>query len=184
LKLQDSQKIALLGLQLQIDRAKGDTAQVNATLSQLVAMGGASDSDKAMLKILSATVAYDSKQYEQAFNDIEQNRTLFTDPTQQVDALFILAESKQKLDGDKTDPDVQKDLAINFMRVVTFGSQLPDNPHVAESLYNAAMIEEKLNEPQAALALYKRLGDRTFAASPFAALAKTASDRVGKTGAK
>jgi hypothetical protein len=181
-KLQDSQKSALLGLQLTIDRVKGDTTAVNATLQQMVTLGSASDADKALLKIMSATVAYDAKQYDQAVNDIEQNRALFTEPDQQVDALFVVAQAKQKLNGDKADPDVQKDLALNYLRVVTFGSQLPDRPHVAESLYMAGQIEdEKLKDPQAALSLYKQLvNDRAYASSPFAEKAKTAMDAISK----
>jgi tetratricopeptide (TPR) repeat protein len=181
-KLQDSQKSALLGLQLKIDRMKGDSAAVNSTLQQMVALGSASDSDKALLKIMSATVAYDSKQYDQAVNDIEQNRALFTEPDQQVDALFVVAQAKQKLNGDKPDPDVQKDVALNYLRVVTFGSQLPDRPHVAESLYMAGQIEdEKLKDPQAALSLYKQLvNDRAYAGSPFVDKAKAAMEVASK----
>jgi hypothetical protein len=178
-KLDSSQKSALLGLQLQINQAKGDNAQVNATLQQLVAMGGGTDADKARLKVLSAEVAYHAKQYDQAINDIDQNRALFTEPDQQVDALFILAQAKDAANGDKTDPDVLKDLAIGYMRVVTFGSQLPDRPHVAESLYGAAQIEEKLKEPQAAGALYKQLTtDRAYANSPVVPLAKAAMEKL------
>jgi hypothetical protein len=72
-----------------------------------------------------------------------------------------------------------KDLAIAYIRVVTFGSQLPDRPHVAEALYGAGQIEEKLKEPQAALALYKQLTtDRAYANSPVVALAKAATDKL------
>ena len=182
--LKDSEKSTLLGLQLQIDRTKGDTAAVNATLQQLVAMGGATSADKAMLKVLAATVAYDAGKYDEAMADIDQNRSLFTDPAQQVDALFILAQSKQKLNGEKTDPDALKDVALAYMRVVTFGGQLPDRPHVAESLYNAGQIEEKLKEPQSALQLYKQIvTDKVYANSAVLPLARTAMDNLSKAGA-
>jgi hypothetical protein len=178
-KLDNSQKSALLGLQLQINQAKGDSTQVNATLQQLVAMGGGTDADKARLKLLSAEIAFHARQYDQAIANIDQNRAVFTEPDQQVDALFILAESKDAANGDKTDPDTLKDLAIAYMRVVTFGSQLPDRPHVAESLYGAAQIEEKLNEPQAALGLYKQITtDPAYANSLVVPLAKTAMAKL------
>jgi hypothetical protein len=178
-KLDNSQKGALLGLQLQINQAKGDNAQVTATLQQLVALGGGTDTDKARLKLLAADVAFHAKQYEQAINDIDQNHALFTELDQQVDALFILAEAKDAANGDKTDIDTLKDLAIAYMRVVAFGSQLQDHPHVAESLYAAAQIEEKLKDTQAAASLYKQLTtDRTYANSPVVAQAKAALDKL------
>jgi hypothetical protein len=180
-QLRDPQKSALYSLQLQIDRAKGDTAGVNTALQQLVALGGASDSDKALLKLAAAGIAVDSRQYSDAINDIEQNRTLYTEPDQQVDALYILAEARQGADGTKSDPDTLKDQALAYMRVVTFGSRLPDRPHVAASLYQAGLIEEKLKEPRAAVPLYEQvIRDRAFANSPVLSLAQAAVDRLAK----
>jgi hypothetical protein len=173
--LPDEQKTSLLGLQLKINRAKGDTAQVNATLQQLVALGGGSDADKATLKVLAAQVALDAGKYSEAFDDIDQNRALFTQPDQQVDALFILAQAKQKIDGNKNDPDTLKDQALAYLRVVTFAGQLPDRPHVPESLYAAAQIEQQLNEPKAAKLLYAQIvNDKAYASSPVLPLAKAA----------
>jgi len=174
-QLTPTQKSALLGLELEIDRAKGDKAQTSATLQQLVALGSASPADVAMLKVESANVDLDSKQYTQAINTIDQNRALFTEPDQQVEALYVLAQAHMGLDGDKTDPDKLKDLALNYMRVVTFGNRLPDRPHVADSLLQAAQIEEKLGDKQAATALYQQLvRDRAYAGTPEAAKAQQA----------
>ena len=178
--LTDPQKSSLLSLQLQIDRAKGDTAAVNATLQQLVGLGGASPADVALA---SANVALDSKQYSVAASKIDQNRALFTDPAMQVEALFALAQAKQGLAADKNDPEVTKDLGLAYMRVVTFGSQLPDRPHVLESLYQAAQIEEKLKEPQAAMSLYRQLvNDKANSDSPAYIKAKADIDRLNKEG--
>ena len=47
-------------------------------------------------------------------------------------------------------PDALKDAALAYLRVVTFGSDLPDRPHVAEALLRAAQLQEKLNDPTAA----------------------------------
>jgi hypothetical protein len=173
--LDDTQKSTLLNLQLQINQAKGDSAAVLSTLQQLNALGGATDEMKATLKLADAQVAYQNKQYPQAIADIEQNKALFTDPDQQVDALFILAQAKYAANGDKADPDTLKDLAINFMRVVTFGSPLADRPHVAESLYQTGQIEEQLKEPAVAAGLYGQiLKDRAYANSPIKAKAEAA----------
>jgi outer membrane protein assembly factor BamD (BamD/ComL family) len=179
--LGNPQKSALLNLQLQIDQARGDTAASQATLKQLVALGGASDAMKATIKLGDANVAYQSKEYPQAIADIEQNKALFTDPDQQVEALFVLAQSKYAVDGDKTDPDVLKDLALNYIRVVTFGSQLEDKPHVAESLDKAAEIEVKLKDPAAAVQLYQQLlRDKAHSSEALQAKAQAAIAHLGK----
>jgi tetratricopeptide (TPR) repeat protein len=178
-QLNTSQKSALLGLQLDIYRAKKDSTNVNQTMQQLVALGGGAPSDAGRLKVDAANVAYDSKQYSQAISIIEQNKAIFTEPDQQVDALFVLAESKEALDGNKTDTDVLKDLALGYMRVVTFGDQLPDKPHVPESLFRAGQLEEKLKEPQSASSLYQQI-IKNFPASSVAADARAAEAKVGK----
>ena len=175
---QSAQRSALLGIQLDIYRAKGDKSGVNTTLQQLVAAGGASPAEQAMLKLASADVALDAKQYAQAESDVQQNRALFTDPAQQVDALYVLAQAR---DGQATGPDALKDAALAYMRVVTFGGELPEHPHVPESLLRAAQIEEKLGDTKGALALYQQLaGDRAYASSPPAAEARVAVDRLKK----
>ncbi len=179
-----TQKSSLLGLELDIDRAKGDKAAANATLQQLVAADGnaASDKDKAMLKIAQAGVELDAKHYTQAINLIDQNRTMFTDPDQQVDALYVLAEAHNGIDGEKNDPDKLKDLALDYLRVVTFGDKLKSRAHVAESLLAAAEISEKLHDKAAATALYQQLLDKTkgFPGTPAAAKAQTALAQLGK----
>ena len=179
--LNDTQKSTLLNLQLQINQAKGDSTAVQGTLKQLVALGGGTDAMKATLKLADANVAYQSKQFSQAIADIEQNKALFTDPDQQIEALFVLAQSKFAVDGEKTDADVQKDLALNYMRVVTFGGQLPDKPHVAESLDRAAEIEIKLKDQAAAVQLYQQLlRDKAHASPELIAKAQTALGQLGK----
>ncbi len=176
-----SAKSALLGVQLDIDRADGDKAGVAQTLQQLVATGGASPADQAMLKLAAADVALDAKQYAQAEAAVQQNRALFTDPGQQVDALFVLAQARDGLAGTAPSPDAMKDAALSYMRVATFGGQLPDRPHVGESLVRAAQIEERLADPKAALALYQQVaGDRASAGTPAAAEAARAVGRLKK----
>ena len=176
-----AQKSALLSLQLDINRARGDKAQITATLQQLVAVGAASPSDAGMLKVASANVDLDARQYTQAITTIEQNRALFTESDQQVDALFVLAQAHLGIDGDKTDPEKLKELALNYLRVVTFGSKLPDRPHVADSLYQAAQLEEKLGDKPAAILLYQQvIKDKAYAGTSSTAKAQAALTALGK----
>ena len=174
-----SQKADLLGVQLDIQQAKGDKAAVAQTLQQLVAAGGATPGVQARLKLATAEAALDDKQYAQAESAIQQNRALFADPAQQVDALFVLAQARdgQAVAGN----DALKDLALAYLRVVTFGSDLPDRPHVADALLRAAEIQEKLGNTAGAKTLYQQLAtDRAYGGTPAAADAHTALDRLKK----
>ncbi len=174
-----AQKSALLGVQLEIARAKGDKTGVAQTLQLLVAAGGASAENQAMLKLYSAEAAIDARQYAQAESTIQQSRALFTDPGQQVDALFTLAQARDGLAV--AGGDGLKDVAIAYLRVVTFGGDLPDKPHVAESLLRAGQIAEKLGDSAAAKTLYQQLStDPAYARTAAAAQGRTALDRLKK----
>ena len=186
-RLDGSGKVGLLKVKLDIAQAKHDSAAVAATLQQLTAAGGAgSPADQATLKIATASVDLDKKQYQDAVNLIELNKPLFTDPGQQVDALYVLAQAKDGLDGDKPEPTAVQDVAIAYMRVVTAGGALADHdrPHVAESLVRVGQLEEKLKQLPEALAVYTRVAtDPAYAAAAVPrAAAKAAVDRLKKAG--
>ena len=172
-----AQRSPLLGVQLDIARAKGDKATVAATLQQLVNNGGGTVADQAMLKLAAAGVAVDAKQYAQAGSIIDQNRLLFTDPAQQVEALFVLAQCR---DGQSNGTaDAMKDAALAYMRVVAFGDPLPDRPHVAESMLRAAQLEEKLSDAKGAAGLYQKLAtDKAYAGTPAADEARKSAARL------
>jgi TolA-binding protein len=178
-RLSDAQRSNLLSFELEIYRAKKDTNNVNQTLQQLVKLGAASPADLAMLKLASAHAALDAKDYAKATSEIQQNRKLFTDPANQLDALLTLAQAKDGQDGEKDDANTLKDIALAYMRVVTFGKDVPGQPHVAESLLRVAQIEEKLKEPQVALALYQQIS-KDYADQPAAADARAGVERLGK----
>ncbi len=176
-----SQKSALLTVQLEIARAQNDKAAVTRTLQQLVAAGGATPADQANLKLAAADVALDAKQYAGAESAIQQNRGLFADPGQQVEALFVLAQARDGLLPAAPSADARKDVALAYERVATFAAELPDRPHAAESLLRVAQLEEKLNDPAAATVVYQQLStDRAYAAAPAAAEARTALARLKK----
>jgi TolA-binding protein len=178
-RLSDAQRSSLLSFELDIYRVRKDTASVNQTLQQLVKLGAATPADLAMLKLASAHAALDAKDYAKATSEIEQNRKLFTDPANQLDALQTLAQAKDGQDGDKDDANTLKDIALAYMRVVTFGKDLPGQPHVADALLRVAQIEEKLKEPQVALALYQQIA-KDYADQPAAADARAGAERLGK----
>jgi TolA-binding protein len=173
------QRTALLGIQLDIAQARGDKSAVAATLQQMVSAGGATADVQARLKLANAQTSLDAKQFAQAEATLKQSSAMFTDPAQQVDALYLLAQARdgQAVTGD----DAQRDVAIAYLRVVTFGSDLPDKPHVADALLRAAEIEEKLADIAGARTLYQQLAtDPAFARSPAANEGRSALDRIKK----
>jgi tetratricopeptide (TPR) repeat protein len=180
--LSDSQRSSLLGLLLDIDQVKKDTAGATSVLEQLSRLGTLSPEATAGLKIQTASVALQQKNYQKALDDIQKNSSLFADPAQQVEALNILAQAQDGLNGDKDDSNALKDLAIAYMRVVTFGKDLPGQPHVAQSLLRVAQLEEKLKEPKVALQLYQQIAaEKDFADDPAQADAKKSVERLKGT---
>lgn len=178
--LSSSQRSSLLGLQLQVERKLGENAAVTSTLQQMMQLGTIDPADRAIVKLASARMAIDNKNFTQANTDIEQNQAIFTEPSQQVDALYLLALAHEgNLSGDSTSNDI-KDTAINFMKVVAYGKNLPNHPHVADALLHTAQLEEKLKEPKVAIQVYKQVS-KQYPSSPAAAAAKSAIDRLGKS---
>jgi TolA-binding protein len=180
-KLADTQQGALLGFALELYRAKKNSAAANQTVAELIKLGLANPSDIAMVKIGSARVALDAKDYAKATAEIQQNRALFNEPAQQADALYILAQAKDAIDGSKDSSEIQKDLAIAYMRVVTVGKDAPGQPHVADALMRVAQIEEKLKELTVATKLYQQIS-KDYSGQPIAGQAKTSLDRLAGKG--
>jgi hypothetical protein len=176
--LSNAQQSSLLRLALEIYRARNQTAGINATLKALVNIGAATPADLAIVKLLSAQSALDGKDFKTALNEIQQNRALFTDPGQQIDALWILAQA-QDGSADRGNATALKDAAIAYMRVATFGKDVADKPHVADALLHAAAIEQELKDPAAATQLYRRI-EADFAGQPAAATAKSARQRLSQ----
>jgi hypothetical protein len=183
-KLKPEQRAMLLSFLLELHRARGDNAAAGAAAERLLKVAGNDASNPAAaaaladMKLNLARLALDSKNYQKALADIEQNRAIFTDPAQQVQALFVLAEAKAGLAGDKTDKNTLNDMALAYMRVVTFGKDQPTaQEQVATSLSRTAAILEQLKQPKQARDLYQQVAT-AYPNSPLAADAKAAMDRL------
>ena len=179
--LTDIQRSALLRFLLELYRARNNSTGANETVDQLIKLGAATPADVAMVKLASAQAALDSKDFAKATAEIQQNRSLFNDPAQQAQALYILAESKEGAAGDKLEANGLKDLALAYMRVVAVGKDAPGQPRVADSLLKVAEIEEKLKEPLIAIQLYQQIG-RDFNGQAAALAAKSAAARLAGKG--
>lgn len=165
-KLTDEQKHALLSLQLDIQRLRKDPNGASTTLEQLSTLappataGADAAKNQIELKLGSAQVAIQKKDYQKALADIESVRTLLTDPAQQADALWCIAEARAGLAAESRDPAAIKDAALAYLRVVAHFKDAPEAPHVPEALLKAGQLLEQLKDSRGALALYQQITAR------------------------
>jgi len=140
-------------------------------------LAGAPGADQNPVILLTrAKAALSSKDYANAAGVIQKNRALFTDPNQQLDALYVLAESAAATAGN--DPVKKQDAAIAYMRVVAhFGSR--PNPQVLSSLMKAAALLEQVGQTAEAAAIYRDVSENAkYKGSKAAADAKAGYDRL------
>ena len=88
------------------------------------------------LKLQLAVASLKQKKYQEAIDAVDSVAASLTDPDQQADALFCVAEAKDGLAGD--DAAKLKDAALAYMRVVAHFRSQPQAPHVPESLLGPA----------------------------------------------
>ncbi len=181
--LTDEQNVALLQFQVDLYNTKKDTTdadQAEAKLDEILAKdpnNPIAQQANARRKLQAATAALEAKKYQEAIDDIEQNKALFTDPAQQADAMFAIAEARMGLIAGSSDQTALKDVALAYMRVVADFKDVPGKPHVADALLKTAQIEEQLAEPDVAARVYQQVADQ-FPADPAAVTAKQDLDRL------
>jgi hypothetical protein len=129
------------------------------------------------LKLQLARASLEQKKYQDAIDAIDSVAPSLTEPAQQADALFCVAEAKAGLAGD--DPAKLKDAALAYMRIVAHFKDDADAPHVAEALYKTgAMLEQAKLLPDA-LAAYQAV-QAEHKGAPQAKEAAAAAARVQK----
>jgi TolA-binding protein len=160
-KLTVEQRRALLGFLIELAQAKKDSTAEDAAYEQLAKLPGADVNDPTAKRVLArrklslATRALDAKNYTQAITEIESAKAMFVDPSQQAEALFILAEAQAAQAG--TDSTRLKDAALAYMRVVALAKNESSHPRVVESLLKTAAILEKIGDTQSAQQLYAQI---------------------------
>lgn len=181
-KLGADQKTLLLNYLLALYGAKGDTASAQAIIQQLGKVTPADTNSpearriQADSKLAEAKQELTQQQFKQAMATLINNGPLFTDPVQQADALYVIAQAKAG-SARNDDPDQLKDAALAYMRVVALYKDVEGKPHVADSLFNTAMIEEKLKNPKEALTIYNQVASE-FKNTPLAAAAQQNAARL------
>ena len=186
-KMSTDQRRALLGFLVELQQARKDSPAEDAAYEQLAKLPGADVNDPNARRVLAkrrlsvAARAVETKNYQEAIAEIDANRAMFVEPSQQAEALFILAEARSGLAG--TDPNALKDTALAYMRVVAVAKTEPGRPRVVESLLKTAAIMERLSEPQAATMLYEQVVAQ-FPDDPAAPKARENLERLRPQAAK
>jgi TolA-binding protein len=182
-KLNDPQRVALLSFLIDLQRTRRDNKAADDAANRLDELLAKDPNNPnatraiAKRKLQAAQAAMEKKDFRGAINEIESSRAQFTDPLQQADALYLLAEARFQTAAASKQPQAMKDAALAFVRVVANFKDAPDRPHVTASLMRLAQIEELLGEPQGARAVYEQLVAQ-YPDDPNAAAAKQASERL------
>ncbi|HEY1922904.1 MAG TPA: hypothetical protein VGG44_09055, partial [Tepidisphaeraceae bacterium] len=186
------QQTVLLSLLLDVDRARNDTAAIDAVATRLNKLVGNSTNPTAGVasaaladaKLTEANTALSQKDFDRASSIIAESGDLFVDPARQADAMYILAQAREGQASSKNDPNAWRDAAIAYMRVVAHFKDLPNSPHVADALLHAAaIIENQLNQPPQALQMYQSIQTR-FPNTDAAAKAATQASRLLAAGVR
>jgi TolA-binding protein len=161
--LNDAQRQGLMSFQLDLQRASGDESAASATMTRMLQSGGLTASDPAAaaqlarLKLQQAAMQLDRGDFAGATSTIRSSSAIFTEPRDQAEALYYLAEVQSGVSSIQKTPQAMEDAAIAYMRVVAHFKDAPGAPFVALSLIKTAQIEQKLHHPNAAKELYEQV---------------------------
>jgi TolA-binding protein len=181
--LSDAQKIGLLTFQSDLYHAKKDEASADRTAAQIDELLAKNPNDPAAAgavtrrKLQNAAKALEAKDYQKAIDEITSARSQITDPAQQADALFDLAEAQFGMASASKDPAALKDAGIAYMRVVTHFKDQPGKPHVAEALVRTGNVYEALGDTKTAQQVYEQVAAQ-YKDDPAAKLAQENLQRL------
>lgn len=176
-RLPQETKQTLLTYQMELARANGDVKRAQSIATKLGGTPGVAQNSEVALQL--ASLALEQKQYDQVLKTIEQAAPTITDPQQQVEALYCLAEARSGLAGNE--PAALKDVALAYMRVVARAKAArASSPRVADALLKTAAIQEKIGAAKEALLLYQQVSDE-FKGTDAGTRAAQAAERLGKS---
>ena len=158
----DASKQSLLNLLVELNKAKGDIKAATEALNKTVEIKsgdpGSPGAARAAVELKLKAIALDlsSKQYDKVIAAVEKDAAVFSEPADQAEALYCLAEAKAGKAAASKDADVWKEVSLAYMRVV---ANCPGSPsRVADALMKTAAIHEtRLNEPETALRIYQQV---------------------------
>ena len=158
---------ALLSFQLDLERARGDTAAATRIVEELqqAARAGTgdagaptmSDTQAADLALAEAGLALDAGEAARVPAVIDAAAASFVEPRQQAEALYLKAQAAEAV---ADTPEARQDAAIAYLTVVAHFKESPDAPRVAESMRRAAALLQELGKTVEAQALLDEVGQR------------------------
>jgi TolA-binding protein len=181
-----AQTEALLSFLLEIEQAKHDNAAAAAVADRLLkyqASSGDPNAGKVLIqgRLAVAQSDIDQGKLDDALDLIHTSAASITDPTQQADALYLIAEAKDAQAQAKNDDNFRREAALAYMRVVASFKDQTDNPHIADALLKTAAIEEQLHNADETLGLYQQVAAQ-YPQSPEATVATQAIARLSAAG--
>jgi tetratricopeptide (TPR) repeat protein len=190
-RLSDDQRAALLGFLVDIQRGRRDPKAADQAAEKLDEILAKDPNNPNAARAIArrhlqiAQGALERKDFRQATSEIESNRAMFTDPLQQSDALFVLAEARlgaavaprQQSPAATLDANALKDSALAYMRIVAHFKDAPDRPHVVQALLRTAQIHELLGDRANALKLYQQIISQ-YADDPNTSAARQSVERL------
>jgi outer membrane protein assembly factor BamD (BamD/ComL family) len=181
--LSDDQRAAILTLLVDVQTLRNDARAVEAAsarLDEIIAKDPSrpeAQQHLARRKLQTAQQALTAKDYQKVLSEIDTVRTLLTEPPQQAEALFLLAEARFGL-ANRSDTTALKDSALAYMRVVAHFSNTPGRPYVARSLLRTAEIHELMNEKPIATRLYEQIVSQFTEDAPTVARARASLQKL------
>jgi TolA-binding protein len=155
-----------------------EAAPGNVAAAANAAAASAANQQLARQRLDAAGAALERKDFAAAANEIKTNAKLFTEPRDQAQALYFLAEAQTGIARAKNDVPTWQDAALAYLRVVAhFQDAEVARPFVARSMLKAAQIQETLRDPAAARTLYDQLVQQ-FPSDPAANDARAALERL------
>lgn len=172
----------LFALLIELHKTRNDLKAANETLARQMALKAADPSTPegaraaATLKLNALRLALQGKEYDKVIQLVEKDPAAFSEPADQAEALFCLAEAKAGKLGNSNNPAAWKDVALAYMQIVA--SAPASAPQIPAALMKVAAIHEShLGEKDTALRLYEQIAT-DYKTDPLAPAARQAAQRL------
>jgi len=159
---QEAAKEALLNLLIELHKAKNDLKGANDALTRRMELKAANPNSPegaraaVALKLKAMGLALAAMEYDKVLQMAEKDGAAFVEPADQAEALFCIAEANAGKAQASKDPDVWKNVALAYMRVVVT-SPAPSALVAGALVKTAAIHEARLGEKDTALRLYEQV---------------------------
>ncbi|MCS7034755.1 MAG: tetratricopeptide repeat protein [Phycisphaerae bacterium] len=164
-RLTDAQRAALLTYLIELHAARKDepaASRASQMLEEVLARdpnNPAAGRALARRKLQAASSLLAQKQFDRAIVEIESDRSVFTDPKEQVEALYLLAEARAGQALKSRDRTQLQDAALAYLRVVAHFKDGEPPPQVPLALLGAAALCQELGDSRGAARLYQQVID-------------------------